>query len=354
MFLYISLSPILRQIPNALAKEGGRNGFFSALWAGLAIIPLTGIVISLIKIFPGFNIYEIMVQLLGKFLAKILILSYLLWIFLAIASKVNIYALTLQFTLMPKTQSSFFMVVLIGLVYFTLLHGLKTVFRLTELTLGPILLMFIILIICAIPRVRMDYILPVSTISLKPTIMATKNVAAVGGNIIIALFFADKFGLVIQKEQMRKLWSGAGVFILISFLLTAFSFAITGPGLTAKLPFPFYITVKSISFFNIFERFEVIITLVCLLSDFISISIFSILLIRCTQWLLGVEHMGFMYVPLTMLIYYLTFMVSSTQFEFQYFYQNYMIYINLIFQFCLPLFLGIVCLFRRKKVQKQY
>jgi spore germination protein (amino acid permease) len=341
-------------VPEALASEAGRSGYLSPLWSVIATVPLTAIVILLIRSFPGLNIYEIMVQLMGKLLSKIIILGFLIWILLAITAKVTIYSLTLQFTLMPKTSSNFFMVIMILLVFYALLRGIKTIFRFSELTLGTILILFIILFVCAISRIRADYLLPISTIHLPKTIMASKNVIAVGGNIIIALFFADKFGIQVPKEQIRKLWFGVIVFTALAFIITFFTFGISGTSLTANLPFPFYITVKSISFFNIFERFEVLVTLICILSDFIAICIFAILLLKCFEWLFHLEECNYLYVPLTMIIFYLTYYLSSTQFEFNYLYRTILVNLNLIFEYVIPLFLAFLCLVKRKKIKKQY
>lgn len=354
MYLFISISSILRQIPQYLAQDAGRSGYLSPLWSIIATVPLTAIVILLIKSFPGLSIYEIIAHLMGKFLAKIIIFFYLLWILLAITAKVTAYSLTLQFTLMPRTKSDFFMVIMIVLVFYALVRGMKTIFRFSELTLGTILVLFTILFVCAISRIRGDYLLPVSTIKLQSTIMASKYVIAVGGNIIIALFFADKFGIAVAKEQIRKLWFGLLTFTILAFVITFFTFGISGTSLTKSLPFPFYITVKSISFFNIFERFEVLVTLICILSDFAAICIFSILLMRCFIWLFDLKECNFLYTPLAMIVFYLTYYISSTQFEFNYLYRYIIVNLNLIFQYGIPLLLAFLCLIKRKKIKKQY
>ena len=354
MYLFISVSTILRQLPEALAQEAGRSGYLSPLWSVLATVPLTAIIIFLIKSYPGLNFYEIMLQLVGKFVSKIMILIYLMWILLAITAKVTAYSLTLQFTLMPRTKSDFFMAILAVLVFYALIRGVKTIFRFSELTLGTVLILFAILFLCAISRIRGDYLLPVSTIRLKSTFMAAKYVIAIGGNIIIALFFADKFGIAVEKKQIRKLWFGVITFTILAFVITFFTFGISGTSLTANLPFPFYITVKSISFFNIFERFEVLVTLICILSDFIFICIFAILLLRCFAWLFDLKECNYLYTPLAMIVFYLTYYISSTQFEFNYLYKVIIVNLNLIFQYVIPVFLGLLCLIRRKKIKKQY
>jgi spore germination protein (amino acid permease) len=354
MFLFISISPVLRQIPTALAKEAGRSGYLSPFWSIIVIVPLAFVILLLIKSFPGLNIYEIIVNLLGKVFAKITMLLYMSWIILYLTAKINIYSLTLQFTLMPKTRSDFFMQIMLILVYYALLRGSKTIFRFSEFSLGPIILLIGVLFVSAVSRLRTDYLLPVSTINLPETIKASTSVIAVGGNMIIALFFSDKLGISISRKQKVKFWSAALFFIVFCFIITIFTFGISGASLTAKLPFPFYITVKSISFFNIFERFEVIVTLICILSDFIAICILFIIFMKLIQWVFGLKERAFLYVPLAMIVYYLSYYVSTTQFEFDYLYRYVIVYANMVFQYIIPLMLGFVCLIRRKHIKKQY
>ena len=186
------------------------------------------------------------------------------------------------------------------------------------------------------------------------TIRASVGVITVGGNVILTLFFADKLGISTTKKEKRTLWYGTFIFLILCFLVTLVTIGITGAALTANLPFPFYITVKSISFFNIFERFEVIVTLICVLSDFIAICIFMILIVRCFEWLFDLKQKGFLYAPLTMIIFYLTYYLSKTQFEFDFLYQNLIVYINLVFQYLIPLLLGLLSLFKIKKIKKQF
>ncbi|MDF2906534.1 MAG: putative rane protein [Herbinix sp.] len=358
MYLFISISTILRQVPQALALEAGRSGYLSPIISIVATVPLTAIIIFLIKSFPGLNFYEIMVQLMGAFLSKIIIIAYIIWLFMITTAKVTIYSLTLEFTLMPRTRSDFFMTVMMVLVFYALLRGIKTIFRFSELTLGTIFILFAILFVCAVSRVRTDYLIPVSTVNLLQTTLAAKHVVAVGGNMIIALFFADKFGISITKSQFHKLWFGVFAFSCLSFILTFFTFGISGTSLTANLPFPFYITVKSISFFNIFERFEVLITLICILSDYIAIAIFVVLLLRSFEWLFGLKECEVLYLPLAIIIFYLTYFLSSTQFEFNFLYRALLVNINLIFEYVIPFFMAFLCLIMRKRiksnVKKQY
>ncbi len=349
MYLFISISTILRQVPQALAGEAGRSGYISPLLSLVATVPLTAIIIFIMKSYPGLNIYEIMKQVMGTFLSKLILFLYLIWLFLAVTAKVTSYSLTLQFTLMPRTRSDFFMAVMAVLIFYALLRGMKTIFRFSELTLGTVLILFAILFVCAIPRLRTDYLLPISTVHLREAALASKHVAAVGGNMIIALFFADKLKLNPDKPQLHRLWFGVLTFTVLAFVITLFTFGISGPSLTSSLPFPFYITVKSISFFNVFERFEVLVTLICILSDYIAIAILAVLLLRCLEWIFHLEQCENLLIPLAVIIFYLTYYLSSTQFEFNYLYRVLLVNLNLIFEYAIPLLVAFLCLLKRSK-----
>lgn len=354
MYLFISISPVLRQIPSALAKEAGRSGYISPIWATFPVLILTAIIILLINSYPGLNLYEITVQLTGKVFAKFIMIFYLIWAILYLTGILNAYALSLQFTLMPKTGSDFFIQVMIILAIYALYKTAKTIFRFSEFALGPVFAFIGILFICALNRLRTDYLIPVSAINLPNTLKASINVTAVGGNIFLILFFADRFGLSVTKKHLRKFWTGALIFILLNLVITIFTYGITGAPLTANLPFPFYITVKSITFFNIFERFEVLVTLVCILSDYVSVCIMFIIVLHIIRWLFGIEEKEFLIIPVAMVVYYLTFLVSRTQFEYDFFYKHVIVNLNLIFLYILPLFICFLCLLKRKYIRKQY
>jgi hypothetical protein len=55
-----------------------------------------------------------------------------------------------------------------------------------------------------------------------------------------------------------------------------------------------------------------------------------------------------------MIIFYLTYYISSTQFEYNYLYKYILVNLNLIFQYVIPLLLAFLCLIKRKKIKKQY
>ena len=110
--------------------------------------------------------------------------------------------------------------------------------------------------------------------------------------------------------------------------------------------------MKSISFFNILERFEVIVTLICMLSDYGHMRVSGP--VKADSVAVCVKPGEVFIVPLAVVVYYLSFFTSSTQFEHDFLYRNVIVNLNMVFQYFLPMFFGFICLFKRKNIRKPY
>jgi len=75
---------------------------------------------------------------------------------------------------------------------------------------------------------------------------------------------------------------------------------------------------------------------------------------RNLKWLFGIGVGSALIVPLAMVIYYLTFYISKTQFEHDFIYRQVIVNINLIFLYIIPFMISLLCLLKRKHIRKQY
>ena len=92
----------------------------------------------------------------------------------------------------------------------------------------------------------------------------------------------------------------------------------------------------------------------CVLSDFITICIMFLILLMLIDWLFDIEERGFLFLPLGIIIYYLTYYISTTQFEYNFIYENLIVNVNLVFQYIIPMILGLLSLLKHKNVKKQF
>ncbi|HHT97288.1 MAG TPA: GerAB/ArcD/ProY family transporter, partial [Clostridiales bacterium] len=146
LFILLSLSPAMRQLPNIIF--GGKdNEILLVLISYLIIIGLTSCILYLMKKNQGKNIYEISNIVFGKIISKFLMIVIATWMLVLISSRINIYVFTIQLTMMPNTRAFIFILTMFALVFYAISKGMKTVFRISEFTLGMIILIIIFFII---------------------------------------------------------------------------------------------------------------------------------------------------------------------------------------------------------------
>lgn len=337
MFLLISIAPIARQIPNRAAAIAGSSGYLSCILSFIVLMILAVGILVLIKAFPGLNLYEMLTKICGTFLAKIIIFFYLLWFLISAVVKINVYSVMLQSSLMPSMKTRFLILLMMLMVWYGFSKGAKTILRFSEFVLVPILFFALLLMIFSIPKVELYNLLPITIFDMRENALASISVLSIGGNLILLLFFANfiKYNMHFSKMK-RKVYFAVGSFSIIAFIACVITIGINGAGLSAKLSYPLFMTIKSVSVLNAVERMESWITLICIFSDFTAISIFAILMIRCMEFLFGKKHNSYYKIVLGVFAVIILVYLDATQFELDYFYQHILVYGNLIFQFAIP------------------
>lgn len=348
LYLFIALSPILREIPRIIGFSKS-NFFIDIFYSIIIILFLTLIVMHLIRTFPGLNFYEIITQVYGVMLAKIIVLLYGLWFFLKVSTRAYSYALTMELTIMPATGNNFFLIIIIILVAYALLKGVKTVFRISELCLGLVLFFIIILAIFALPNIQKEYIMTKEVFSMNYSLKSISQICIAGGNIILLLFFGDRYKTSIALKNFNKMFYYVGIFIVFTIITSVLSIGICGKYIISKSFFPFYLSVKSISILKLFERMEAGITLIAIFSDFIYISIFFWLGIHSLKWVFKRKIPLVISLFIAFVLCFITNLIGKTQFIFMSFHQGVFTTITLVFQYIIPLILLIGVYFKQNK-----
>lgn len=303
-----------------------------------------------IVIFPGQNIYEIIQTLCGTFIAKVIILCYLLWILASAVMKMSMYTIMLQSTLMPSMKAGFIILVMIMLVVYGFSKGAKTLLRFSEFVLLPILFFVLLLIFCSLTKVEYVNLLPWLEEGIEPVLEASVSVFTIGGNLILILFFTKT---VENKTSDPPIWKrillASVTFSSIALIVTVITIGINGAKLTAKLTYPLFTTIKSVSILNSFERLESFITLICMFSDFVSLSIYAVIIMYCLQWVFGKKYTHFYKILLGCLAVGFLLFINIPQYKIDDFYSNVIIYGNVIFQYLFPMIFYALSFIRKPK-----
>ena len=344
MFLAISITPILTLIPAELAVGNSSSAGISMLLSLVALIPLALLIAVFMQAYPHYNFYEILVELFGRVVAKAIIAIYGIWAFVALTTKVWQYTLNLQSSIMSNTREQVFFVTMIILVLYAFSRGIKTIFRIAEFVLAPMLVILFLYILSAVPNIRWDYIKVANTLSFSELCGQAGFIIAAAGNLFLILIYGDSVKDHSKSGKLiaRFLATTIVLFLALLIIVTVVSFSIVGNNAASSISAPFYVAMKGISVLNILEHFEAILIIIMFLSDFLGICLYASISMRCIKWVCSIRKMNFLYIPFAVFIYYLALVLCRTQFDVDFLYNTILVKWNIVMQYVIPFVLMIV------------
>lgn len=273
VFIIMNLSLIFKIAPNILEIT---------MFAVLSFLILA-ILSYILNKFKNQNLYEILVNIFGKFFSKIIVLIIICPIIYMIYLRLNDYIINLNLTLIPYTKSYILIFTIVFLIIYGLIKGSKSIFIMSDLILMPILFIIFIFFILSVPNINVKNLIAYNNINKDIGINYYKELFIIIINFITVLFIGDKLKKDISyfKEASKYQF----IVIILIIVTSIVSVGICGQHLVAKVRFPFYTGLKSISAFGYFERMEVLITLISFFSDYISLYFYTLLIIYCIKWI---------------------------------------------------------------------
>ncbi len=345
-YLLITISSVIRDIPNIAAKKAGNYSYIAAGISFVILLALIFIIGNLIRKHKGRNIYDIIETAAGRVVAKTVISVYAVWALISASAYMQYYVQRFNSTIMPYTSREFFIGVMLILAFFAFRKNVKTICRISEICFPITAIILGGLIILSLTVINKDNLV-IENIKAMPLVSTGTDIAAVGGYLVLTLFFSDR--LSENREFGKTAFYGVVYFTLLTVVVILVTIGINGAELTAKLPLPFFTTVKQISSFGIVERVEPLLISIWLISDFVVISIFTAVFLLCIKWLLGLEKVSFLMIPVLAIIYYFTKIFAGSQFELEYYTIHIMPALNIVFQYIIPV--GLLLLPIRKNPQ---
>lgn len=365
LFLFLSISTIFNYIPNLVVRNAGGTGYIAVIYSCVLLLIYAGLLFTIVRTYPEKNFYDILRTLLGNVIAKVVIFFYAIWAYIFLFTKIGAYSITLQATLMPSIHPGILIVILFLLVIYTLTKNPRTIFRFAEFLYQPIFLFLAIMFLFALPNLDFRQLVPVSVSNLEDNLYSIPDICSVGGNLVLFLFFCKELIYSGNAKNIRKrLLNTVVMFTIISTLIVILSIGINGVSVTAKLSYPMFQAMKSVSILNTFERFDALMTMIVMMSDFVGIYVFLQVTMLCLGWLFHYkkkEESPFLaasqgqdkvmnnglkvYGSVLFFIACVYILLKDvTQYEFETFYRTFQVYLNLAFQYVIPVILGLICL----------
>ncbi|MBS4022000.1 MAG: endospore germination permease [Dethiobacter sp.] len=271
MFITIMATVILF-VPAITSELAGHDAWIASP-AGSLFGLVTVLLVFILGIrYPGRTIFQYSEDILGRFLGKLVALSFV-WFFLHLAATVvRQFGDFLTTSFLPETPLSVFNFTLIFLAAIAVLSGLEVIARMNE---------FIILLVVSSLLAIFSLSISIWEIENLFPVFASGIIPIARGAIVPAAWHGEIVALAVIMPFLTRprgaLVSGAAAVLGSTALLTTALIAVQsvfGPDFTASMHFPIHLFVRSINIGRILTRFEVVIMIIWVAGVFIKTSVF--------------------------------------------------------------------------------
>lgn len=266
----IALTPVLRLYPSQSAAMVGRAGWLTPLAAlPLGVAWAWGMARFLRRLNPGEHFPDLILRLGGKPALAL----FTGWALLYAAFVLRSGADRLVGTVYPGASPALFSQLMGLIALLAALSTPRTLARMGRMLLPILYGVLALLLFFAFSTVDPDNLLPVGARDVWPIVRATPlplDILAGTGTALCFLAGGVKDGGL--RFSRFAVWA-AGLCALTSLLSAAVTGAFGAP-LTAQLSRPFFVLVRTLSFFRTVERVEALVVMLWIFPDFLITALF--------------------------------------------------------------------------------
>ncbi|TYQ16483.1 UNVERIFIED_CONTAM: spore germination protein (amino acid permease) [Acetivibrio alkalicellulosi] len=245
----------LLTLPRDLVSLAGNDAWISVLISGLVSLIIGYSYYWLGLKYRGLNLSQIAEAVFGKFIGKIILSIFVVYITLAIGLSIRAFSDSIQFFLLDTTPSFFIIISMIIACTYCLINGIKTISILMDILLPVILFSIILLVSFSTTNMDRANLLPVLHTGIMPVLGAyVESIHPFLGLGVMAYVMPH-----FSEFKDTKKWIFIGILIVtfIYIAIVMMCIMVFGSKETEHLIYPTIILSKSIQFeVQLFERAE--------------------------------------------------------------------------------------------------
>lgn len=346
LYIITSFSAAVRFLPAFTAKVAKEANWVSPIAAIFPIGLLIYFLHMIISKSKDKSTFEIINELLGKYIGNFIIGIHFLWVIFLLAYYVRLNGERLVSTVYPNINMTFFIVLTFVVTSFVLRSGATAVARLGELITPILLILFVFVTVFLLPKIRADALLPVYFNDTLPIMKASAGTLSLFSFTIIILLFSNT---ITGKENIAKISTKAAlVFLLMLILILVMTTGILGSSVAARASNPFLIIVKQISILDTIENMESLVIAMWILSDAMMVALLSTVILNIMKYFFKLSEPRNLINILFVFIYIFSLGLASNRFQIDHFSSSIIIYLNTFLGYGTPALLFIVGKIRKK------
>ncbi|WP_042474412.1 GerAB/ArcD/ProY family transporter [Bacillus ndiopicus] len=300
-FLY-SIGTSILIIPSYLAELSKQDSWIAATVGVLLSILLLMLYITLANTFPKRTFIEIIEKVFGKWLGKFIAILFIIFAFMNSSELLYFIGSFMQIEIMPETPNTAFVLLFALIIIMGSYLGLETFARSAELFFPMFMFLFIFFIIFITPDIKFENILPILDTAPRKFIASVLYFMSIFSFPSIMLLMIFPHTINKNKSAQKGFYLGIllGGFVLI--LLIALCILALGVINTASQNYPTYVLAQRISIGNFFQRIEVIITFMWIITIYIRTFVYFYTALVGLQQIFHIKNEKPLILPLSFLL----------------------------------------------------
>ncbi|MFD0698947.1 endospore germination permease [Paenibacillus sp. GCM10027628] len=290
-------------IPLGLAADAKQDAWIAAVLGVVLNLLIVCLYNKVGQCFPNMTIAQYNEKLFGKWPGKLLSLFFIFFSFIGAATVLFYMGNFVNTQVMPETPIQAVNIIFAIVVVMGVRLGLETLVRAAEIFFPWIIILFIILVVCILPEVRIEKLLPMFTVGVKPLIKATLSVAGTASLPFISLFMLFPVSVnhlpKAKKAFLTGTLIGGGCIVIITFLCIS----VLGAQMSERHMYPSYALAKMINIGNFLERVEILIAGIWFLTVYFKTTFYFYGFVTGLAQVLNIEDYRPLVLPLGMILY---------------------------------------------------
>lgn len=351
--LFFCIGTSLLVTPANITEKSGQDAWAAAIIGSAAGFVILLFYIFLASRFPKLTFVQLSERILGKWLGKAVTLLFVAVSLLFTGTLMHYSGLFLKLHMMPQTPMVVLNALLAGVVIMGAMLGMETIARSAEVFLLAFGGLFVLLIVAVAPQAKLERLQPVFEHGPGDIISSSIPLIEVSAMNAIVLLMIFPALLDSVKKGGRALMGGYLIGIAIIILLTTLCVAVLGASYTTTLEFPGYELAKRINIGNFIQRIEGIMSVMWIMSLFVKAAIYFHAAITGTAYLFGRDDPGRLALPLGAAALVLSVTLYPDTIYLMLWNDTTGLFLSVSLGIFIPVFLGIIYLFRRKTLKRE-
>ncbi|RED60232.1 GerAB/ArcD/ProY family transporter [Cohnella lupini] len=288
-------------LPSSLATIAKQDAWMCIPLAIVMFLGVSTFYLAIAKQMNGASFEDYFQRILGSLLGKIVLFLFVLLfpylIFILVLRDLGDYLTT---SVIPETPQAAIYALMLAAVYYVVRLGATVIGRIAEILFFVVMTLFLVGFLSLFVNADWRNLLPMLEDGPKPVFHASIHLLAFPYlESVLFLFFVNQFDHA--KKWRRIIVRSAILSGFACFIVTMMSLLALSAGVISNLTYPSYFVVRTISIGDIFERFEVVISIIWYISIFFRL---ALLLYVSVQGFAGVFRLKYpraLLIPLSLI-----------------------------------------------------